>query len=177
MHAQTIGIVMVRLFSIYLVMAAIQSLSYVVPALFSFAAGSTSTLGKLAAVGSVTFWIGLTSIALPAVCAWWLWRNAERVVPDGTAVDKADSNASDLMLVGVSLIGLYLLVWGVINFVRVEAGMAMNDRFLKDSAILQRVPYITQILIAIPMLLGRRRLADLLIRAKFAGTNAGRQAD
>ena len=177
MNPQTVGIVMVRLFSIYLVMAAIQSLTYVVPALFSFAAGSTSTLGTLAAVGSVTFWIGLTSIALPAACAWWLWRNAERVVPDGTVDHKAASSASDLMLVGVSLIGLYLLVWGLINFVRVEAGMAMNENLPNDSAFLNRLPYLTQMLVAIPLLLGRRRLADLLVRAKFAGTNAGQGAD
>ena len=60
---------------------------------------------------------------------------------------------------------------------RVEAGMAMNENLPNDSALLNRLPYLTQMLVAIPLLLGRRRVADLLVRAKFAGTNAGQSVD
>ncbi|MDJ0917944.1 MAG: hypothetical protein QNJ05_09280 [Woeseiaceae bacterium] len=174
MNAQTVGIVLVRLFSIYLVITALQSLSYTLPALFNFGAGSVSAIAIL---GSVTLWLGISTIAIPALCAWWLWRNAERVLPEGATGDLVNSNASDMMLVGVSLLGLYLLTWGVINFVRIEAGMAMTERFPKDSALLQRIPYIAQIIIAIPMLLSRHRLTELLVKAKYAGTNAGQGAD
>ena len=177
MNAQTVGIVLVRLFSIYLVVTAIQSLSYTLPALFNFGTGSLSNISALSLLGSVTLWLGISTIAIPALCAWWLWRNAERVLPEGATTDQASSNASDMMLVGVSLLGLYLLVWGIINFMRIEAGMAMNESFPKDSALLQRIPYIAQILFAIPMLLGRHRITELLVRAKFAATNAGQRAE
>ena len=174
MNAQSVGIVVVRLFCIYLIVTAIQSLSYVVPELFSF---GTRSLSAEAVLGSVALWLGVSTIAIPALCAWWLWRNAQRVLPDATDSQASAGNASDLMLVGISLLGLYLLVWGMMNFVRIEAGLAMNERFPKDSALLQRIPYIVQILAAVPMLVGRHKLTELLIKAKFAGTNAGQSLD
>ncbi len=185
MTAQSMGIVMVRLFSIYLVVTAIQSLSYTLPALFNFGTGGMSSLSAFAILGSVSLWLGLSTVVIPALCAWWLWRNAERVLPGLTDEEPSTVDASDFMLVGVSLLGLYLLTWGIINIARVEASIAMRaeagmgaiSNAAGDTAMSQRLPSIIQVLVAIPMLLGRHRLAELLVRAKFAGTKPGPRAE
>lgn len=168
MTARNIGVVLIRLFCIYLMITALQSLSYVVPSLFEF--GSRS--GVLELLASISLWLTVTTILLPAVCAFWLWRNTDHVLPREMVEEQLSAKASEIMLIGVSLLGLYLLVWGVINLVRVEASMAGVDSIAAYAKISQRVPYIAQILIAIPLLMGRRRLSEFLLKAKFAGTEA-----
>ncbi len=168
MTARNIGVVLVRLFCIYLVITALQSLSYVVPSLFEF--GSRS--GVLELLGSMALWLTVTTILLPAACAFWLWRNTDRVIPREMVDEQPSAKASEIMLIGVSLLGLYLLVWGVINLVRVETSMVNVDSIGAYAKTSQRIPYIAQILIAMPLLLGRRRLSELLLKAKFAGTEA-----
>ncbi|MDH3546146.1 MAG: hypothetical protein OEN22_03555, partial [Gammaproteobacteria bacterium] len=114
----------------------------------------------------------VTTILLPAVCAFWLWLNTDRVLPREMVEEQPSARASEIMLIGVSLLGLYLLVWGVINLVRVEAGMAGVDSIDAHAKISQRIPYMAQIFIAVPLLMGRRRLSELLLNVKLAGTDA-----
>ncbi|MBT8091171.1 MAG: hypothetical protein KJO01_13285 [Gammaproteobacteria bacterium] len=168
MPTRNIGIVLVRLFCIYLAITAIQSLSYVIPGLFEF--GFRSSFLEL--LGTVSIWLTITTILLPGICAYWLWRNTDFVLPKQMADDLPSANAAEIMLIGVSLLGLYLLIWGLINLVRVEtslAGLENVDAYAKMS---QRVPYLAQIVISAPLLLGRRRLSELLLKAKYAGTGA-----
>lgn len=166
MPAQSIGVILVRLFCIYLAITAVQTLSYVLPALFEF-----SVRGNvLRLLGSITFWLLLTNQLLPVICAVWLWRNADRVVPAGGPDNNANVNADEIMVIGVSLLGLYLLIFGVISLARVElafSGLEAPDARARMS---QRIQYIVEIAISVPLLLGRKRLSELLVKAKFAGT-------
>jgi len=169
MLARNIGVVLVRLFCVYLAITAVQSLSYVLPSFFQFGSRGGSVLQLLF---SVSMWLTFTAILLPGICAIWLWRNADYVVPSGMKDDRTVSSSKDIMLIGVSLLGLYLLIWGVITLVRVEAGQAGIDNAESHASMAQRAPYLAQIIISIPLLLGRRRLSELLLKAKYAGTGA-----
>ena len=77
------------------------------------------------------------------------------------------------MLIGVSLLGLYFLVWGVVTLARVEASLVAMEQVDSATRMAQRAPYVVQILVAIPMLLGRKQLAELLLKIKYAGTDHG----
>jgi len=153
MIARNIGVVLVRLFCVYLAITAIQALAFVIPTFveFGYRGGDIQDL-----LTSASLWLMLTSILLPAICAFWLWRNADFVIPEDMVDDGASATASEIMLIGVSLLGLYLLVWGLIGLVRVQRTS-------------EWLPVLAQIVIAIPLLLGRRRLAALLLKAKRAG--------
>ena len=168
MPARSIGVVLVRLFSIYLAITAIQTLSYVLPALIDF-----STLGDVRELlGSITIWLLLTNQLLPAICAVWLWRNADWVVPVG----RHDSNTSlypeEIMVIGVSLLGLYLLIFGIIFLARVELAFTGLETLDTRARISQRIQYIAEISVSVPLLLGRKRLAQLLMKTKYANTDA-----
>lgn len=168
MPARSTGVVLVRLFSIYLAITAIQTLSYVLPALFNFSIqGSVWEL-----LGSISTWLLLTNQLLPAICAVWLWRNADRVVPVGKPDSNASLSAEETMTIGVSLLGLYLLVFGGISLARVElafSGLETHDAGARHS---QRIEYIAEIAVSAFLLLGRNRLSQLLMKAKYMGTGA-----
>ncbi len=169
MLARNIGVVLVRLFCIYLAITAVQSMSYVVPGFvqFGYHGGDVPEL-----LTSPSFWLTITSILLPAICAFWLWRNSEFVIPEDMVHDRSTATASEIMLIGVSLLGLYLLVWGLISLVRIEsvfAGPAPVDAAARMS---QRLSHVAEIVVAVVLLLGRRRLSALLLRARYAGTGA-----
>ncbi len=168
MPARNNGVVLVRLFSIYLAITAIQTLSYVLPALFDF--GSRGNVWEL--LGSISTWLLLTNQLLPAICAVWLWRNADRVVPVGRPDSDVSLNAEEIMVIGISLLGLYLLVFGMISLARVELAFTELETLDTRARTSQRIQYIAEIAVSVPLLLGRNRLSRLLIKAKYAGTNA-----
>ena len=172
MPARSTGVVLVRLFSIYLAITAIQTLSYVLPALFNF-----SVQGDvLQLLGSSSIWLLLTNQLLPAICAVWLWRNADRVVPDGSPNSIVSLNAEEIMVIGVSLLGLYLLIFGIISLARVELALTGPETLDARARISQRIQYMAEIAISVPLLLGRNRLSQLLMKAKYAGAG-GSSAD
>ena len=173
MNATHIGIVLVRLFSIYLVVMSAQSLTYVLPALFDFAFGRGTGGVDWTMFGSVGLWLGITNIGLPMFVAWWLWRNAERVLPADADASEINAGAADLMLVGVSVLGLYLLVWGLISVARVEAGIASARRFDAEASVASRIPALFQLVLAVLLLVGRQRISEFLLRLKTAGRPAG----
>jgi hypothetical protein len=164
MTGHNIGVVLVRLFSVYLAVTALQSLFFYLPAHFRpMMSFSDSIL-------TFEFWLSVVAVLIPAICAYWMWRNAKLFVPEQSDADEFSITPTQLMFIGVSLLGLYFLVWGVVTLARVEASLAASEQI--DSAIkmAQRAPYFVQILVAIPMLLGRKRLAELLLKIKYAGT-------
>lgn len=168
MPARSTGVVLVRLFSIYLAITAIQTLSYVLPALFNF-----SIRGDvLELLGSITVWLLLTNQLLPAICAVLLWRNADWVVPVGRPDSNVSITAEEIMIIGVSLLGLYLLIFGIISLAQVELALTELETLDVRAKTSQRIQYIAEIAISVPLLLGRNRLAQLLMKAKFAGTGA-----
>lgn len=169
MLTRNIGVVLVRLFCIYLAIAAVQSLSYVVPSLvqYGYQGGDVQDL-----LTSISLWLMITSVLLPAICAFWLWRNSDFVIPQDAVDDPSSATASEIMLIGVSLLGLYLLVWGLISLVRVELAFAGSAHVETAAGMSQRFSHLAEIVIAVGLLLGRRRLSALLLRAKYAGTAA-----
>ncbi len=168
MPTRSTGLVLVRLFSIYLAITAIQTLSYVLPALFDFSVQG----GVLELLGSITIWLLLTNQLLPAICAVWLWRNADRVIPDGSPDSNASLNAEEVMVIGVSLLGLYLLISGIISLARVELALTGQETLDARARISQRIQYLAEVAISVPLLVGRNRLSQLLMKAKYAGTGA-----
>jgi hypothetical protein len=168
MPARSTGVVLVRLFAIYLAITAIQTLSYVLPALFDFSAQG----GVLELLGSISIWLLLTNQLLPAICAVWLWRNADRVVPDGSPTSNVSLNAEEIMVIGISLLGLYLLISGIISLARVELALTGQETLDARARFSQRIQYMAEVAISIPLLLGRNRLSKLLMKAKYAGTGA-----
>ena len=168
MPARSTGVVLVRLFSIYLAITAIQTLSYVLPALFNFSVQG----GVFELLGSISIWLLLTNQLLPAICAIWLWRNADRVVPDGSPNSNVNLNAEEIMVIGVSLLGLYLLIFGIISLARVELALTGPETLDARAGLSQRIQYMAEIAISVPLLLGRNRLSQLLMKAKYAGAGA-----
>lgn len=169
MLARNMGVVLVRLFCIYLAISAVQSLSYVVPGLvqYGYQGGDIQNL-----LTSASLWLTITSILLPAICAFWLWRNSEFVIPQDGFDGGSSATASEIMLIGVSLLGLYLLVWGLISLVRVESAFAGSAHVDTVARMSQRLAHLAEIVIAVLLLVGRRRLSTLLVKAKYVGTGA-----
>ena len=167
MSVHNLGIVLVRLFAIYLAMTALQSLFFYVPSMFQ------GMMKVSDWISSSLFWLSAIAVLLPAACAFLIWRYAETIVPEQAVTDESSGSAAQLMLVGVSLLGLYFFAWGLISLVRVESSLAASEHFDNSTKWAQRVPYLAQMLVATPMLLGRKRLANLLLKIKFAGTGRG----
>lgn len=167
MSGHNLGIVLARLFAIYLAITALQSLYFSVPSMFQ---GMMKVSDWIL---SIQFWLSAIAVLLPAACAFLIWRYAETFVPEQAVTEEPSVSAAQLMLVGVSLLGLYFFVWGLISLVRVESSLAASEHFDSSIKWAQRVPYLTQMFVATPMLLGRKRLANLLLRVKYAGTGRG----
>jgi len=169
MLAHNIGLVIVRLFCIYLAIAAIQSLSYVVPGFvqFGYQGGDVQDL-----LTSASLWLTITSILLPAICAFWLWRNSDLVIPDDLVDGRSTATASEIMLIGVSLLGLYLLVSGLISLVRFESAFAGSAHVDAAARMSERLSHLAEIGIAVLLLVGRKRLSALLLKARYVGTGA-----
>jgi hypothetical protein len=164
MTGHDIGVVLVRLLSAYLAVTALQSLFFYLPSFSQPMMNlSDSTL-------PVEFWLSVIAVLIPGLCAYWMWRNAEFFVPEPAGTDDLSITPSQLMFVGVSLLGLYFLVWGIVNLVRVESSLAATEQIDSATKMAQRAPYVAQIFIAVPMLLGRKRLAESLLRIKYSGT-------
>jgi len=81
-------------------------------------------------------------------------------------------NAEEVMVIGVSLLGLYLLIFGIISLARVELALTGLETLDARARMSQRIQYIVEIAISVPLLLGRKRLSKLLMKAKYAGTGA-----
>ena len=160
MTGHKLGIVLVRLFSIYLAINTLQNFFYYLPAMI-FTPDNWLSIASVLAVAAVL---------LPAALALWIWRRAETLVPEQGISEKSPISAEQLMLIGVSLLGLYFFVWGVVYLVRTESNLASTEHLDASTKWAQRAPYLIQILIATPMLLGRRRLAEMLLKIKYAGT-------
>jgi formate-dependent nitrite reductase membrane component NrfD len=169
MLARNIGVVLVRLFCIYLAISAVQSLSYVVPGFvqYRYQGGDIQDL-----LTSASLWLMITSILLPAICAFWLWRNSDFVIPQNAFDDGSSATASEIMLIGISLLGIYLLVSGLTSLVRVESAFAGSAHADSTARIPQRLSHLAEIVISVLLLFGRGRLSTLLLKAKYAGTGA-----
>lgn len=165
MATQNIGVVLVRLFSIYLAINALQTFFFFLPNMIS------TDVPFIEELLSASFWFVVLGILLPAVCAYWLWKNAEVVVPRDKTPEQAQVDFSQGMLLGVTLIGLWLLIWGLVSLVRVESSIAATESVNDGLKIAQRAPYLAQIAISLPLLLAKERVVGMLMWARYAGRN------
>ena len=166
MGARNIGIVLIRLFCIYLAVNSLQQLLSFLPRIFEFR-------GDLLPVFlSPSIWLLCLVVLIPLVIAIWLWRRVDFVLPKGEESVSEGEVGDKAMLIGVSLFGLYLFVWGLILALRVEASLSSSGMPAGELNMAQRMPYLAQLVISVPLLLGRRRISTLLLKAKYADTGA-----
>ena len=91
-------------------------------------------------------------------------------IQQGMTGDQPNNHASEIMLIGGSLLGLCLLISGMLNLIQVETGIAAIHSLDSQEKVSQRIPYIAEIMFAVPLLMGRQRISEMLMQAKFAGS-------
>lgn len=175
MDANRTGGVLTRLAAVFIAVFALRDLSQFI----YFYPGNTEFYPPLVAALGLQFLI-------PIVIALVLWRFPNLVV--GSMVNPmqerspATSSADTLFLVGVSLLGLYTLVFGVIDLLYFEAhryaqrelAEAANMPHYGDSPdnVAGRITNIGQIVVGIILIFGRRKISIFLQKARLAGTGA-----
>ncbi len=123
---------------------------------------------------------------LPSAIALILWSFPSTVTgtlysSDDDASDRV-SNADNTLLIGVSLIGLYALVFGAVDLVYFEAHRYAELQLAKDASfpeypirpqtIAGRVANILQLVLGIVLIYGRRGIAMFLQRVRTAGVGS-----
>ncbi len=167
MLASQIGVVLCRVGAAVLVVQAIGSLTYTIPGLL-FADNNLS----------VEVWGFVLLGFVPALAAAGLWVFADRIcrLPGAADRDRAEETADgvDILRIGTSLIGLYLLADGTMAAASVEMQHWMlpdlGDKFdnFMDEATARtmgfRAAYVVEIVLGIVLIAGRDRIARLLER-------------
>lgn len=123
---------------------------------------------------------------IPVAIAFALWRFPAtllgRNVPDEPAALQTSMSPEAVMLIGVSLIGLYTLIFGLIDLlyfetIRISQRQIAEDRTYLDYVaspqdIAGRITNVTQIAFGLLLIIGRRGIAAFLQRIRYAGTGA-----
>ena len=172
--AKQIGIVLCRLAAAVLLVQSIQNLGYVLPS-------ALSQYGEIRFEFSVYVLLNLTP-ALVAIC---LWVFADRIstVPGEAGRSRVEAGfvAAQVLRVGTTLIGVYLVATAIIA----AAGIEFSDWIQRNISgdmprsmsgyvahlIGGRASYIVQLLIGIVLVLGRNQIAALVTASKYAGVN------
>ena len=173
MSGNRIDVVLVKLCAVVIVVLSLQGLTGYVA---YFVAGESSYVQAVLAF--------LLVFLIPVGLAALLWFFPVSTLRLKELEDKATTTLepASLILVGITLVGLYVLVFGVIDLfyfeaVRVaEATYAGADPWglFKPSpdTVAGRYTNILQIVIGAGLLLGRKGLANLLAAARYSGTRA-----
>ena len=172
--ARQIGIVLCRVAAAVLVVQAIRAFGYTLPVLF-FEVGEIEA--DLLAFGL----LGL----VPGLAAIGLWVFADKISSFATAGEIAELQqlltGVDVIRLGTALIGIFLLIQGIISATAIEVGelarpnlgddyRTMIDRH-KAEVMGMRASFVTQIALAIALILGRDRLGELFGKARTAGVD------
>ena len=168
-------IALTKLGAVFIIVLALHNLAYYI----SFMMGSAEYV-KIAIVVFCLIFV------LPAAIAYVLWRFPNMVT--GTLYsdrekETGQSNYTDMaLLIGVSLIGLYTLVFGVIDLVYFEAHRYAELQLAKDASfpdypvlpetVAGRVTNILQVILGIILIYGRKGIALFLHRIRTAGVKA-----
>jgi len=122
----------------------------------------------------------LFAVALPAVIAFVFWKFPNTVVGSLTASTDGETSQgitpNELLLIGVSLLGLYTLVFGLVDLVHTETMsvtfvrhlqmMNMPETTLSPDADAQRYAGLARIIIGFVMIAGRHKIAGMLYRPR-----------
>lgn len=126
---------------------------------------------------------------LPIVVATVLWTRPEKVTGAQQTGSKSEStmDAEQVLMIGLSLMGLYVLVYGIVNLFAFESAHLYHTHntetgglpdFGEARAMLQyRVRYGTEIILGFVLLLGRRGITRLLLRARYGAVTKPNPAD
>lgn len=175
MDANRTAVVLTKLAAIFIAVFALRDLSQFV----SFYAGNAAAFPPLLSALGLQFLI-------PVAIALVLWRFPNLVVGSmaiSAANESADRGSADTMLlIGVSLLGLYTLIFGVIDLVYFEThryaqrelAEAANMDFYGDSPdnVAGRITNLCQIAFGVVLILGRRRISKFFLGIRLAGTGA-----
>lgn len=165
-------IVLVKLGAVFIVVYALQNLAYYI----TFLMGAEEYIYVAAVVFCLVF-------VLPVVFSWALWKFPVTIT--GAFYDKSaspdDSNAQNqkALLIGIALIGLYTLVFGIIDLVYFEAHRYAELQLAKDAnfpdyAILPqtvagRLTNVLQVVLGGILIYGRNGISVFLRRIRTAG--------
>lgn len=175
MDANRTAVVLTKLAAVFIAVLALRDLSQFV---FFYVGSTASSAPVLSALG--------LQFLIPIAIAFLLWRFPSLVVGSmansTTNVSAGSDSAEMLLLIGVSLLGLYTLVFGVVDLVYFEAhryaqrelAEAANMDFYGDSPdnVAGRIANLCQIAFGVTLIFGRRRLSKFLLRIRSAGTGA-----
>ena len=171
MNSMTISFVLVRLAAVFLFVRAVQGLST-----FSYMLSGDEKVATFAVITIVFM------VILPAAVAIVLWIHPEKVTGAQASVGKSDGpiSAQQILMIGVSLLGLYLIVYGVVDLFRIEANQVlqqqlagdageagMQDEVQRRAMIISRFGYGIQLAMGVLLILGRSGLSRLLLKAKY----------
>ncbi|MGI9220435.1 MAG: hypothetical protein ACR2QS_05300 [Woeseiaceae bacterium] len=174
MIAHQIGVVLCRVGAAILTVQAIRSLGYSLPGLFLNEQQFLPEMLVFSLMGIV-----------PGLAAIGLWVLADRIstVPDqGEAMEtQANTSSFDILRIGMTLLGIYLLIMGLIEAARIEAvQFALRDMDIDHRSMMhaqsaqtfgERTSYVLQLLFGSALILGRDRFSMFFVKAKNAGVD------
>ena len=165
-------IALIKLGAVFIVVLALQNLAYYL----SFIMGSAEYVRIAIVVFCLVF-------VLPVATAFLLWRFPNLI--SGSLYSRSEEGAGKsldidkVLLVGVSLIGLYTLVFGVIDLVYFEAHRYAELQLAKDAnfpeypvlpqTVAGRITNILQVILGVVLIYGRRGIALFLRQIRTAG--------
>ena len=178
MNAMTVSFVLVRLAAAFLFVRGVQGLSS-----YSYL---LSVDRQLAAFAIVTL---LFSVVLPIGIAIILWMHPEKVTGAQITTAKSEEamSAGATLMIGITLLGLYVFVYGVVDLFQIEASQILRSQVAANldlpneavdrQAIADRIMYLVQIVLGLALILGRNGLSRLLMKAKYGGLAIAPEAE
>lgn len=130
--------------------------------------------------------ISILIAAVPAAIGAGIWVYAEsisRLSPNATEAELSDKiQPTDLVIVGTVLIGLYAVIFGIVDGFATEVSFWSHDirtrtfempsQYDTAQRVSARIPYIVQVVLGLLLIIGRKTIARLLMKARYAGTGA-----
>ena len=175
MAVSGLGVVLCRLAAVFLFIRGIEHLGFALSLLSSPATDSWQA--------SFT---SIMAVVFPVVAAVVVWRLAPKI----SALEDKNSEPTpgnavgekELIAIGTFLVGLYAFLFGLVSAVSVEVGLWAQEVLNRSSqfpaepdwiqSLQSRAPYVLQILLGIGLMLGRRGIATVFSRVRYAGTGA-----
>lgn len=178
MNAMTVSFVLVRLAAAFLFVRGVEGL-----ASYSFMLAGDSQVSTFALITLVF------GVFMPIGIAIILWLYPEKVTGAQIINTKPEEavSASAILMIGITLLGLYVFVYGVVDLFRVEAlqmvqsnmaaDMDLPNEAMSSQAIANRITYAVKILLGLCLILGRSGLTRMLLKAKYGGLAVSRTED
>ena len=172
MNNQSISIVLVRLGAITVLLSSV----YVLAANYtSFFVDGLSMTAKIS--------MFVLTFVLPLIIAMFIWRFPatllSKVAPESQDVDASGISAEQLMVVGTALLGLYVLVFGLLDVMYWES-VVISERSLFEyydtsefesppGIVAARVVSYGQVVLGLALILGRRGITQVVLKLRGRG--------